>query len=268
MWHPKGLIFGQQAQLPTLVKVGALFRVYYSTRIDCRSYIRFFEIDEKLNVISKEREALSPGERGAFDDAGVMPSCVVGETMYYTGWHLRQDVPYSHAIGIARVNVDGTLERIGVVLERTLNDRFMLNSPCVEWINKRWEMLYCSGTGWIENYPTYNISLAIKEGDYWRDTGEIKITQKKSDEAISRVTRDPFDGSLYYAWRTKDSTYKLARQYAGTRHEVFVKQSNWDSDMQCYPFVCCIDSTKYMFYNGNNYGETGIGVAEWKSDIV
>lgn len=254
MWHPKGVIFDKPAQLPILFDTGRCLRMYHSVRIDGRSHIRFFDMDEDLNVVSNSQEALCPGD--SFDSAGVMPSCIDGDIMYYTGWHLRQDVPYGHAIGAAQIRDDGKLERLGAVLE---GDQIM-NSPYVE--NGR--MLYCNGTGWIGNYPTYNISLAIKEGDVWRPTGEVQITHNKPDEAISRVTRDPSDGSLYYSWRTKDTQYRLASQH----QDVIVERSNWDSDMQCYPFICIINSVKYMFYNGNNYGATGIGVAEWKQDIA
>jgi len=31
----------------------------------------------------------------------------------------------------------------------------------------------------------------------------------------------------------------------------------------CYPTVFEVEKQKYMYYNGNNYGETGIGLAKW-----
>lgn len=266
MWHTKGLIFHEQGQLPTLMETDRFFRVYYSMRINLKSYIKFFEIDEQLNVISKSKYAMSPGNRGSFDHSGVMPSCVVGDMMYYTGWHIRSDVPYGHAIGVAKINNDGTLTRIGIALDKNHNDGFMLNSPLVEFNNGRMEMLYCSGTGWIDDYPTYNISKAVNDCNFWRTLGSVEITHNLFDEAISRVSRDKDDGSLYYSWRTKDSSYKLARQHNGVIYDVNVAKSDWDSEMQCYPYICTIDSRKYMFYNGNNYGSTGIGVAEWKMD--
>ena len=40
-----------------------------------------------------------------------------------------------------------------------------------------------------------------------------------------------------------------------------VSSSGWDSEMVCF---ACVQQTKhgtYMFYNGNNYGETGFGAA-------
>jgi hypothetical protein len=38
----------------------------------------------------------------------------------------------------------------------------------------------------------------------------------------------------------------------------------WDSDMVEYP--CLIDhcGRRYMLYNGNDYGKTGVGLAVWQ----
>ena len=35
----------------------------------------------------------------------------------------------------------------------------------------------------------------------------------------------------------------------------------WDSQMMAYPYVFTHGEKYYMFYNGNNYGEKGIGIA-------
>jgi hypothetical protein len=37
--------------------------------------------------------------------------------------------------------------------------------------------------------------------------------------------------------------------------------SGWDSTMQCYPYVIEIDGKLCMFYNGNGFGQSGIGLA-------
>ena len=40
--------------------------------------------------------------------------------------------------------------------------------------------------------------------------------------------------------------------------------SGWDSDMVEYPFVFEWQARKYMLYNGNDYGRTGVGLAVWE----
>ena len=200
MWQPKGLVFGEQAQLPTPVYIGdGILRMYYSNRVDGKSRICFIDMrEDTLEVISKEREALGPGERGTFDHAGVMPSCVIREEfgrqlMFYTGWSLKKDVPYTQAIGIAIVNEDGTLRRgrLGPVLSQNTWDAHLVNSPYVELDLRedkdKWKMWYCSGTGWIDDYPTYHISYAYSNSTAWQwnTTGSRSITHKKKDEAIN-----------------------------------------------------------------------------------
>jgi hypothetical protein len=38
----------------------------------------------------------------------------------------------------------------------------------------------------------------------------------------------------------------------------------FDSEMQCYPYVIEVDERLVMFYNGNDFGQSGIGVATWE----
>ena len=35
----------------------------------------------------------------------------------------------------------------------------------------------------------------------------------------------------------------------------------WDSEMICFPYIQATKYGTYMFYNGNNNGETGFGAA-------
>ena len=39
------------------------------------------------------------------------------------------------------------------------------------------------------------------------------------------------------------------------------KNGDWDSEMIEYPCVFNHNNIKFMLYNGNNYGENGIGYA-------
>jgi hypothetical protein len=40
-----------------------------------------------------------------------------------------------------------------------------------------------------------------------------------------------------------------------------VSADGWDSEMIEYPFVFDHAGSRYMLYNGNGYGKTGIGLA-------
>ena len=42
---------------------------------------------------------------------------------------------------------------------------------------------------------------------------------------------------------------------------ITTSKSGWDSEMIEYPFYINHNGKKYLFYNGNEYGKTGIGYA-------
>ena len=272
MWHNKGLIFNKHhAQLPTCIKVDSIFRIYYSTKIDGKSHIRFFDLDEINFTLIQDCEALSPGYLGELDHAGVMPSCIIEKSnnekyMYYTGWYLRKDVPYGHAIFISKINKDGTLRKIGPVLSSSLYDKYLVNSPFVNYNKKRkfYEMHYCRGSGWIENFPTYHIAKAIsKDGFNWVPKKQKIITTNQKDEAISRVCVDKIEKCIYFSYKTKETNYKIYKKTNQGIENLNIDSNDWDNEMQCYPCIYQSLNKKYLFYNGNGYGSTGIGVAEW-----
>jgi hypothetical protein len=84
------------------------------------------------------------------------------------------------------------------------------------------------------------------------------------------ITKENQSFKLWYSIRTLSKGYRLgyAESFDGLtweRHDedvgIDVSENGWDSEMVCYS---CVQPTKYgtyMFYNGNNYGETGFGVA-------
>jgi len=44
-----------------------------------------------------------------------------------------------------------------------------------------------------------------------------------------------------------------------------VATGNWEKEMQHYPFVIDVACKRYMFYNGNGFGRSGYGIAEWQA---
>lgn len=256
MWLKTGLVFKNHAQLPTVEKKESVYRVYYSFRINSESHINYFELDSNLKLLYENKNPVfSPGERGTFDDGGVMPSCICNNLMYYTGWNTKTNVPYGHAIGVAKFNKEkNKFERIGncPILDRGNNVPFLANSPFVS--NNK--MYFCNGTGWEENFPTYEINCAYFD-KVWIVSKKIKIGNK--GEACSR----PFlhKKSIYFSKKTKNTNYSIFKYLNKNTFEVLKpSKTGWDSEMVCYPYI--IDNL--MFYNGNGYGKTGIGVAVWK----
>lgn len=257
-----GSIFPKEAQLPTLIDRNDQIRVYYSNRINNQSFINYFEVHKKNLKISyiNKKPVLCPGKRGCFDDVGVMPSCFDDENnelMYYTGWSLRENVPYVQAIGSAIFNENkNKFERlsIGPILDRSDKVPYLCNSAFIK--NKK--MFFCNGTGWKNNFPTYNIWFAKKNSNQNWIVYDHVLGSKK--EACSRpcIMKNCFILSK----KTKNSSYEIFTYENGRFNKAIPRSRNisdWDYEMTCYPYFF---DEKYVFYNGNGYGKSGVGVAE------
>jgi hypothetical protein len=130
-------------------------------------------------------------------------------------------------------------------------------------------MFYCHGVGWTDDFPRYVIKEALsKDGIRWTFSEKILIGNPLLD-AVSRpcVIKKNNQHIMWFAKKQKNTNYKIeAAIYANSQWSEYnsnlhpSKQKNdWDYDMTCYPFVL----EKNMFYNGNGYGNSGIGVASW-----
>src|SRR5262245_34096279 len=279
------------AALPVVDATASGHRVYFSGRDGRgRGHIGRVDVDVRRRRVLAVSPApvLSPGPLGAFDDHGVTSACrldVGGRTYhYYTGWNLGVTVPFYLAIGLAIDETgNGAWRRVaeGPILGRTPVDPYLTASPCVRREGDRLRMWYVSGTGWADGSPRpqhrYHIRYAeSRDGVTWERAGRVCIDFRDDGEhAIARpcVLRD---GDLYRMWYChRGSAYRLG--YAESRDGLTwerlderagldVSPDGWDAEMIAYPFVFDVDGERYMLYNGNGYGRTGIGLAVLESD--
>ena len=295
-WLKKGLIIRPNmvdwmvthAAVPFVeARGGDLFRVYFTSRdSENRSQTGFaeFDIKDPANILRiTERPILTRGELGAFDDRGAMCSWVIDynglKYMYYIGWNLGVSVPFYSFTGLAVSKDNGeSFKRIsrGYILERDDIDPYIATNPCVLIENGLWRMWYISGVKWvIENDKPkhyYHIKYAEStDGIKWKRKGDVAIDFKSDDEyAIAR----PFvfkEGGLYKMWYSyRGQSYRIgyAESLDGIKWErkdelmdIDVSESDWDSDMIEYGFIFDHNDNRYMLYNGNDFGRTGIGLA-------
>ena len=296
-WIKKGLIFEPKsnfdwmvthAAVPIADKIeGDLYRIYFATRdSDNRSHTAYIEMDIKnpKNILSiSENPILKPGALGTFDDSGAMPSWIVDyeskKYMYYIGWNLGVTVPFRNSIGLA-ISHDGgsTFNKYseGPILDRNFSEPHFVASSCVIIENGIWKMWYLSCVKWImENDNSkhyYHIKYAeSKDGINWVRTGVVCIDFKSEGEyAISRPCVIKEDGiyKMWYSYRGESYRIGYAESTNGihwVRKDeevgIDVSESGWDSEMMEYPFVFEHKGKKYMLYNGNGYGKTGVGYA-------
>jgi len=245
---------------------------------------------EKVSRVA-EQPLLDLGRLGTFDDSGVMPCSVVtdgaSKYLYYTGWNRGVSVPYRNAIGVA-VSTDGgsTFERVheGAVVDRSAEEPFFTATPFVLRESAGWRMWYASSTGWVvvddRPEPVYVIKYAESDdGIVWRRDNVTCIHPKHPEEANarpwviagaggyrmwfcyrrSRGYRDDLHASyrIGYAESTDGITWDRKDDEAG----IDVSATGWDSRMLAYPSLYEHAGTMHMLYNGNGFGESGIGHA-------
>lgn len=285
---------------PVYLKDIGVIRVYYATT--CKELfgrITYIDLDPKnpSQIISNEKNiALDIGELGSFDDCGVNPSSLLIKDnkfyMYYAGYQRHCRVPYSILSGLA-ISKDGEkFERIKStpILERTSSELNLRSAPTVMFINDRYHMWYVSSLGWErmsegvhsgKMMPRYCIRHTTSEdGVTWGPPSEPIFNQKDDEFGFGRPWIYKEEKSqkyyLFYSVRSKNKSYRIG--YATSEDlinwerkdqniGIDVSGDGWDSEMICYPAVVSILGKTYLFYNGNNNGDTGFGFAELVGDL-
>jgi hypothetical protein len=260
-------------------------RLLFSSRDEQgRSHVGYATVDlrQRTVVDYAPEPLLSPGMLGAFDDNGAMGSCLVShggdEYLFYIGWNLGVTVPFYTNIGCAvRAASDGSFTRVsnGPVLGRNASDPYFTTAPWVRIENGTWRMWYASGTGWGEHEgePLHRYHICYAESDdgvSWRRDGTVCIDYADDDEFALTRPCVLEEGGRYRMWYSRRGrAYRIgyaesADGISWTRMDddagIDVSSRGWDSQMIEYP--CVVDAgERYLFYNGNGYGETGIGWA-------
>ena len=280
------------AALPcTDLAIGGDVELYFSPRDGAgRAHVAVARLDARpqdgtLSIVELRKDpVLEPGELGSFDESGVTVSCVVRRQertfLYYTGWTLGQTVPFYLYAGLAVREVeDRGFERISLapLLERNEVDPFLTASP---WVlvedSGLWRMWYVSGCGWRlrdgEPQHRYHIRYADSDdGVHWRREGRVCIDFRDEDEyAFSRpcVVRDADRYRMWFSARGERYLLGYAESRDGVNWkrmdeevELGTSPDGWDSEMIAYPAVLDRDDRRYLLYNGNGYGATGLGYA-------
>jgi hypothetical protein len=301
-WDKKGLIFkpdktnywqNSHAALPTRLHVEEdRYRIYFTSRnSENYTYVGWFEIDikePKTILKTSNVPVLSPGALGHFDDHGVQCCSVIPVNgkhyLYYLGWNpgLKKPLFYT-SIGLA-ISEDGGLtfkkHSPAPIMERSRYDPWMVSGGTVLLEKGLWRMWYLSGFKFelLEKGAKswYDIKYAESEdGIHWKRNGHICLPLSKNETNISRPSII-IENGRYKAWYpTKKDGMGYRVGYAESRDGLLwhrmdetvgidVSYDGWDSDAIDKIEVIAHKGKKYMFYNGNNFGQDGIGLAVLK----
>jgi len=275
------------AMIPTPEVLGnGTFRIYYSGRnAQNQSHIAWADVDlnEPYRVLKySEGPVLQPGALGCFDDNGVTPSCLIdlsqGEkALYYIGWNPGSTVRM-HLFGGLAISRDGgkTFDRWSraPILERSRTDPFLNTPPWVIRDGEGYRMFYVSGHEWVhKDLPRYNIKTAFsKNGKEWLREGHVCIDFKDDSENALARPYVLIENDLWRMWFGYKSVSGYRIGYAESKDGlnwerldhlagIDVSESGFDSQMIEYASIVKHNDRYFMFYNGNNYGFDGIGLA-------
>lgn len=230
---------------------------------------------------------LDLGALGTFDDAGVTSSCLVSVAerryLYYTGWTRGVSVPFYLHVGVAVSENHGPFSRPSPapLLDRTPVDPYLTASPCVRVDSDGWKMWYVSGSEWkaTSSGPRhyYNIRYAESpDGVVWRRDGRTCVDYaNETEHAFARpcVVRDADRFRMWYAVRGDRYKIGFAESADGVRWSrlddiggLHPAGDGWESEMVAYPWVFDENGRRFMLYNGNDYGRSGVGLAVWDED--
>lgn len=230
------------------------------------------------------------GEDGKFDSHGCVSACIYEEDgkmyMYYSGYGTGVDVPYVISSGCA-VCVDADkkifekLNHSEAVLKPTSDERYFRGNPYVLKTGEQYGMWYVGGDDWITTdkgkKPLYNIKYVQSENKMRWDSQKAEISldllsnNDNSGGSIGIIWQDREEYKMLLSIRYLSEGYRLA--YAVSRDgihfslatdgvQLIGEDSDWDKEMQCFPYLFRYKGKTYLFYVGNHYGIGGLGYAE------
>jgi hypothetical protein len=142
-------------------------------------------------------------------------------------------------------------------------------------------MWYAGGDRWImdgkKELPSYQLRvISSEDGINWDGKSGVCLRPENNEFGFGRPAILHNSGSyeIWYSIRYRHKGYRIgfAESLNGTDWDrkdhlvgIDVSERGWDSEMVCFPAIIDANGERYMFYNGNDYGRTGFGVARLKS---
>ncbi|MGE0590165.1 MAG: hypothetical protein AB7O48_16420, partial [Cyclobacteriaceae bacterium] len=256
--------------------------------------IHFMDVDPNhpADILHFQKTpVLSRGTTGCFDQDGVLPVCVKKADdryfLYYGGFSKLSGTHFC-MMGLA-ISDDNckTFSKLseGPVLPISRIDPFLIGSADIVLHKGIWHMIYTSGTKWSSIGMSTEISYTLKysfskNGIDWSPTGQVIFPQEDQHAAYAKPSifrlndkfimyfskrqiinyRQKGHGAYALGFATSNDLVNWSRD--DSQAGIEVSDEGWDSEMICYPNIIDVGGRYLMFYNGNGFGQSGIGFAE------
>lgn len=284
------------AYIPTPVLITQeLIRVFVSfwdeKRVGRLGYVDV-SAENPTKVLSVSKfPSLDVGAIGSFDCLGVTPMSTIVDSndniyLLYTGWGEHEHYPYTLFTGLAvSDNYGETFSKVLdiPILGPTKNESSIRTAAFIKYqpLEEEYWVWYVGGSEWFHAdgklTPTYDLKLLKIKNIYNLYEKEpiecMQADNKLNEYGIGRpcVIKENNIYKLFYSSRRYKHGYQLgyAESTDGvnwTRLDnqlgIAKSQIGWDSKMQCFSYILKTKYGTYMFYNGNDHGKQGFGVAK------
>jgi hypothetical protein len=279
--------------IPTPVRLDERVLRVYVTFCDDRGIGRPGYVDvsaaDPLRVLGvSQRPLLDLGRPGTFDENGLLTCSVLDRGngvlfMYYVGFELGTKIRYRLLTGLAVSTDHGhSFHRHSEVpvLDRSATELLFRCGPYAVAGGAGVRLWYVAGSDWLDvdgkPIPVYDIRYAeSRDGIEWPAEGCVQIEVSRPDEhgfGRPAVIGKPGGGyRMFYSVRRKSvRAYRMGYAESAdgvewTRMDerlcLDVSPGQFDSDAIMYAAPFEADGRLYVFYNGNEFGRTGFGIA-------
>ncbi len=300
IWKKLGLVYCSSEHISSWSKHSALtptpflrsdgtIRVFAGFRDDVGiSRIGYVDIDpkypEKIISVSKY-PVLDIGRAGCFDDNGVILGDIIrfdGQVfMFYIGFQLVNKVKFLAFTGLAISNDDGdSFTRVSdtPLLDRHRDESYIAAIHSVIYEAGLWKIWYGAGDSWKlingNPYPSYGIHYFETDSlEYIPNKRIVCIAPTEIEYRIGRprVYRSYNGYQMHFTAGTLSGSYLpgIANSIDGKNwirsnegYPISLSEKGWDSRHLSYPVILYVNDRLLIFYNGNDMGRDGFGIAE------
>ena len=245
------------------------------------------DAEDPGRVLAVSRQpVLDVGLPGTFDEHGVTPLSTVrlaggALRLYYAGWQRGVGVRYALFTGAAESHDEGdSFTRVSQapVLDRSDGELHVRTGGLVLPDGDGWQMWYAGGSGWhgsgADARPRYALRhVRSEDGLEWPPSGRVCLAPRDDELGFGRpgILRREGILHMWYGRRALSGAYELGYATSSDgldweRHDDRAQlprgsTGTWDSEMVGLSGLLETDHRTYLFYNGNDYGATGFGVA-------
>jgi len=300
-WEKKGIVFNPQGKLdwanhsalqPTPIVLEDRIRIFCGFRdengISRVGWVDLDKNDPTIVIDFSNQPALDVGLPGSFDDNGVVPTAIVkrkeGLFLYYAGYQIVEKVRFIAFLGLGISTDNGrTFRRYSnvPVMDRTDKEFLFRVVHSIIYDEGKWKAWYGGGSYFIQGekktLPVYDIRyLESADGIHFPKEGNIVIKNSGDEYRVGRpyVVKNANGYEMFFGASSPTKVFRLG--YATSKDGINwnrndealgieYDQQGFDSEMSSYPSVVDLNDKRYLFYNGNNYGYHGFGLAILKN---